>query len=104
MRLKAPEEWEDFHNEILIMKRIKRHRNICHILDAAEDKKFGYIVMQACSGGELFDRITQKGLTEKEAALAVVDMLSAVSLLTWSVAWRGADLTLTLTMEDLMLH
>tara|TARA_B100000768_G_scaffold128942_1_gene119580 strand:- start:740 stop:1054 length:315 start_codon:yes stop_codon:yes gene_type:complete len=104
MRLKAPEEWEDFHNEILIMKRIKRHRNICHILDAAEDKKFGYIVMQACSGGELFDRITQKGLTEKEAALAVVDMLSAVRLLTWSVAWRGADLTLTLTMEDLMLH
>ena len=103
MRLKAPEEWEDFHNEILIMKRIKRHRNICHILDAAEDKKFGYIVMQACSGGELFDRITQKGLTEKEAALAVVDMLSAVSLLTWSVAWRGADLTLTLTMEDLMV-
>lgn len=91
MRLKAPEEWEDFHNEILIMKRIKRHRNICHILDAAEDKKFGYIVMQACSGGELFDRITQKGLTEKEAALAVVDMLSAVRLLTWGVAWRGTD-------------
>ena len=47
MRLKAPEEWEDFHNEILIMKRIKRHRNICHILDTAEDRKFGYIVMQA---------------------------------------------------------
>jgi len=78
MRLKAPEEWTDFHNEILIMKRIKRHHNICHIIDSAEDKKFGYIVMQACSGGELFDHITQKGLTEREAALAVVDMLSAV--------------------------
>ena len=78
MRLKAPEEWQDFHNEILIMKRIKRHHNICHILDSAEDKKFGYIVMQACSGGELFDCITQKGLSEREAALAVVDVLSAV--------------------------
>lgn len=78
MRLKAPEEWQDFRNEILIMKRIKRHHNICHIVDSAEDKKFGYIVMQACSGGELFDRITQKGLTEREAALAVVDVLSAV--------------------------
>jgi len=81
MRLKAPEEWQDFHNEILIMKRIKRHHNICHILDTATDKKYGYIVMQACSGGELFDRITQKGLTEKEAALAVVDVLSAVRFL-----------------------
>jgi serine/threonine protein kinase len=49
MRLKAREEWDDFRNEILIMKRIKRHRNICHILDTAEDMKFGYIVMQACS-------------------------------------------------------
>jgi len=78
MRLKEPEEWQDFHNEILIMTRIKRHHNICHILDSADDKKFGYIVMQACSGGELFDRITQKGLSEREAALAVVDVLSAV--------------------------
>ena len=37
--------------------------------------------VQACSGGELFDRITHKGLTEREAALAVVDMLSAVRFL-----------------------
>jgi len=78
MRLKEQEEWNDFHNEISIMKKIKRHHNICHILDSAEDKRFGYIVMQACSGGELFDAITQKGLTEREAALAVVDMLNAV--------------------------
>ena len=37
--------------------------------------------MQACSGGELFDVITRKGLSEREAALAVVDMLGAVRFL-----------------------
>ena len=58
MRLKAPEEWEDFHNEILVMNKIKRHRNICHILDTAEDKKFGYIVMQVRSAPCAIEPVT----------------------------------------------
>ena len=81
MRLKTADEREDFHNEVLIMRKITKNHNICHLLDAAEDARYGYIVMQACSGGELFDVITRKGLTEREAALAVVDMLSAVRYL-----------------------
>ena len=37
MRLKAPEEWEDFRNEVAIMRRLKRHHNIVHMIDAAQD-------------------------------------------------------------------
>ena len=51
MRLKAPLEWQDFRNEVMVMKKITRHRNICHILDTAADRKFGYIVMQVGPGG-----------------------------------------------------
>ena len=80
MRLKAPEEWEDFRNEVAIMRRLKRHHNIVHMIDAAQDKKFGYIVMQACTGGELFDRIASRsgGLSERDAAMAVVDVVRAI--------------------------
>lgn len=60
------------------MEKIKRHRNICHILDHGMDRRFGYLVMQSCSGGELFDRIANKNMTEQDAAIAVQDIIAAL--------------------------
>jgi len=78
MRLNNELDREDFLNEVDIMKRIKKHRNICHILDNGTDKRFGYLVMQSCSGGELFDRIASKSMTERDAAIAVQDIIAAL--------------------------
>lgn len=81
MRLYNEQDRDDFVNEVTIMKKIRTHRNICHLIQGLDDPKYGYLVMQACTGGELFDRITDGNYTEKDAAMAVVDVLSALSFI-----------------------
>ena len=81
MRLPTSLDREDFRHEVNILKMIRTHKNICHIVDSAEDSRYGYLVMQSCSGGELFDRIAARKCTEKDAAMAVLDVLSALDFI-----------------------
>jgi hypothetical protein len=81
MRLPSQLDREDFRHEVAILKQIKQHRNICHVVDSSEDARYGYLVMQSCSGGELFDRIAARKCTEKDAAMAVLDVLSALDFI-----------------------
>jgi len=81
MRLANSMDRQDFRQEVDILKRIKTHKNICHFVDWADDARYGYLVMQSCSGGELFDQIAARKCTEKDSALAVVDVLSALNFL-----------------------
>jgi len=44
------------------------HPNVIKLYETYEDSKNVYLVMEMCEGGELFDRIIDKGqFTEKEA-------------------------------------
>jgi len=47
----------------------------------AEDPRYGYLVLSGCTGGELFDRIASDTATEGDAAMAVLDVLSALTFL-----------------------
>jgi calcium-dependent protein kinase len=81
MRVPSDLDRDDFRAEVLVLKKVKTHRNICHILDSAEDARYGYLVMQSCTGGELFEAIAARKVTEKDAALACVDVLSALNFI-----------------------
>ena len=71
---------EDVRREVLIMKQLRNMENVVEIQDAFEDKKYVYIVMELCEGGELFDRIIKKGkYTEKDAAVLVRQMLKVIA-------------------------
>ncbi|XP_059318068.1 calcium-dependent protein kinase 29-like [Lycium ferocissimum] len=60
---------EDVRREIMIMQHLSGQPNIVEFKGAYEDMNNIYLVMELCSGGELFDRITAKGnYSEKEAA------------------------------------
>jgi len=49
------------------MKKLD-HPNIIKLYEAFEDNRNIYLVMEVCEGGELFDRIIEKGsFTEVEA-------------------------------------
>lgn len=70
-----------FRQEIAIMKSLE-HPNIVRLYETYEDAAFIYLVMELCEGGELFDRIIAQGFfTERAAALAVKQMLSAIHYL-----------------------
>jgi len=81
MRLPNSMDREDFRAEVLILSKCGKHKNICHLIDHAEDARYGYLVMQSCTGGELFDRIYSKSCTERDSAMAVVDVLNALNFL-----------------------
>ncbi|KAL6965180.1 Calcium-dependent protein kinase 5 [Sarracenia purpurea var. burkii] len=68
-KLVSKEDVEDVRREIQIMHHLAGHKNIVTIKGAYEDPLYIHIVMELCSGGELFDRIIQRGhYTERKAA------------------------------------
>jgi len=70
---------DSLENEIRVLKRLK-HPNIVALLEVFEDKTKVYLVMELVTGGELFDRIVEKGsYSEKDAADLIKQVLSAVA-------------------------
>lgn len=68
-KLISKEDVEDVRREIQIMHHLAGHKNIVTIKGAYEDSLYIHIVMELCSGGELFDRIIQRGhYSERKAA------------------------------------
>eukprot|EP00913_Durusdinium_trenchii_P035987 g33670.t1 len=69
---------ERFYCEIDIMKRLD-HPGIIKLYETFEDKRNLYLIMEMCSGGELFDRIVEAGhFTESQAAIVMKQMISAI--------------------------
>ena len=55
------------------------HPNIIHFIDVYEDTQFLYVVMEKCSGGEVFQHVVkQKRLHESEVADLCRQMFSAI--------------------------
>jgi calcium-dependent protein kinase len=69
---------ERFKQEIAIMK-IMDHPNICKLYESFEDHRNIYLVLELCTGGELFDRIIDAGhFTEQQAATVMQHMFRAI--------------------------
>lgn len=68
-KLVTDDDVEDVRREIQIMYHLAGHPNVISIKAAYEDAVAVHLVMELCAGGELFDRIVQKGhYTERKAA------------------------------------
>lgn len=68
-KLITDEDVEDVQREVQIMHHLAGHPNVVSIKGAFEDAVAVHVVMELCAGGELFDRIIQRGhYTERKAA------------------------------------
>ncbi|XP_070695793.1 calcium/calmodulin-dependent protein kinase IGb [Pempheris klunzingeri] len=71
----------NLENEIAVLRRIK-HENVVGMEDFYESRTHYYLVMELVSGGELFDRILDRGVySEKDASSVIQQVLQAVSYL-----------------------
>lgn len=67
--------------EISALKTLS-HPNICKLYQVIESESHCYVVMEYCSGGELFDHIVEKSrLSEMESRMFFRQIISAVSYL-----------------------
>jgi len=67
-----------FKQEIAIMK-IMDHPNIIKLYESFEDHRNIYLILELCTGGELFDRIIDKGkFSEVQAAFVMQNMFRAI--------------------------
>ncbi|KAI3749270.1 hypothetical protein L2E82_19877 [Cichorium intybus] len=91
-KLICREDYEDVLKEIQIMHHLSEHPNVVRIKGTYEDALYVHIVMELCAGGELFDRIVQKGqYSEREAAKLIKTIVGVVE------ACHSLDATLKAT-------
>jgi calcium-dependent protein kinase len=66
--------------EVSIMDHLSGHANVVKLVDVFEDKRNVHIVMELCTGGELFDRIVARGhYSEKSAAQIIRAIVEVVA-------------------------
>ncbi|CAN7138104.1 unnamed protein product [Brassica rapa subsp. narinosa] len=72
---------EDVSREVKIMRALTGHKNLVQFYDAFEDDENVYIVMELCKGGNLFEKIIERGCkySEDDAKHVMVQILSVVA-------------------------
>ncbi|CAD8042862.1 unnamed protein product [Paramecium primaurelia] len=77
-RLSTAELQQKFINEINVYKQLD-HPHILKLYEFYQDEKNYYIIIELCTGGELFDKIIEKGsFSEKEASYIMKQIMSAI--------------------------
>ncbi|XP_057417366.1 calcium-dependent protein kinase SK5 [Lotus japonicus] len=78
-KLLCKEDYDDVWREIQIMHHLSEHAHVVRIEGAFEDSMAVHLVMEVCEGGELFDRIVQKGhYSERQAATLIKTIVEVV--------------------------
>ncbi|KAL6880192.1 hypothetical protein ACP4OV_011757 [Aristida adscensionis] len=77
-KLVSEEDVEDVRREIQIMHHLAGHPNVINIVGAYEDAVAVHLVMDLCAGGELFDRIIQRGHYSEKAAAQLARVILGV--------------------------
>lgn len=79
LKERVKEDLQNLQRELMILKSVD-HPNIIKLYEVFEDEKYIHIVMEYCSGGELFDRLEKKGkYSEKEAASLMYKLFHAIN-------------------------
>ncbi|XP_073022017.1 calcium-dependent protein kinase 11-like [Primulina eburnea] len=77
-KLLCQEDYDDVWREIQIMHHLSEQANVVRIKGTYEDNVFVHLVMELCGGGELFDRIVQKGHYSEKKAVQLMKTIVGV--------------------------
>ena len=74
----SDEDMDMLKSEVQLMQQVD-HPNIVRYYETYNDKKYIYLVMELCTGGDLFKCIDEgKALTDREASLNMDKCLRAL--------------------------
>ena len=77
-RIRDRKDIERISREIKILKKV-RHPNVIQLYEIIETEKELYMIMEYCSGGELFDYIVRHTrLSEKQACKFYLELVSGI--------------------------
>lgn len=62
---------DKIHEEIEILKAVGRHKNVVSLIDTFQDEHAFYLVMEYCSGGDVFTHIVESGSFSELEAIKV---------------------------------
>ncbi|KAG0459740.1 hypothetical protein HPP92_022868 [Vanilla planifolia] len=91
-RLVNREMVEDVRREVQIMHHLTGHSNIVELKGAYEDRQSMNLVMELCEGGELFDRIIERGHYSERAAASICREIVTVVHICHSLGVMHRDL------------
>lgn len=76
----SEDDLESLKSEVQLMQTVD-HPNIVKYYETYDDKKYIYLCMELCKGGELFEKMLERGTpyTEKEAAEIMLKLLGALN-------------------------
>lgn len=78
---KVGSELPRIYNEVECLNKLQ-HKNIARLMDVFESDTTIYLVLEYCSGGELFDYIVSKSrLEEDESALIINDLMRVLEFI-----------------------
>ncbi|GMH26881.1 hypothetical protein Nepgr_028724 [Nepenthes gracilis] len=77
-KLVKKSEREDVKREIQIMQHLSGQPNIVEFKGAYEDRQSVHLVMELCTGGELFDQIIARGHYSERAAAGIIRAIMRV--------------------------
>ncbi|XP_074585527.1 calcium-dependent protein kinase 17-like [Curcuma longa] len=91
-KLASDEDVEDVRREIQIMHHLCGHPNVISIVSTYEDAVHVHLIMDLCAGGELFDRIVQRGHYSEKAAAELARVIIGVVEVCHSMGVMHRDL------------
>jgi calcium-dependent protein kinase len=91
-KLITTEDVEDVRREIQIMHHLSGHKNVVAIKDVYEDSQAVHIVMELSAGGELFDRIQEKGHYSEQKAAELIRIIVSIVAMCHSLGVMHRDL------------
>ncbi|CAI5484288.1 unnamed protein product [Closterium sp. Yama58-4] len=76
---KSKSDIENVRREVAILNLLKSHPNVIHLEEPIETPQAIHLIMELCTGGELFDRIKERRrYSEREAALVMRAVLGVL--------------------------
>ncbi|KAI5063027.1 hypothetical protein GOP47_0021574 [Adiantum capillus-veneris] len=91
-KLVHPDDIKDVQREVRIMNHLASISNIVEFEEAYEDKVAVHLIMELCTGGELFDRIVAQGKYTEQAAASICRAIVQVILACHSMSVMHRDL------------